>query len=254
MLGSVLGGLVGVVVGEGLGRESVGAVVSIRTTSAVAVTGSPFLGVNIDAASLYQGVDRDSRPHRLDFADEGLIDVAARFCSASPDGAFLRIGGSAADDLAFIGNGMSFDEAAEAFPDQSIFVEEEYWDSLAKFVDSTNCSLIFDLNGMSFRAADGSWNATNAESLLRYAASTATLPSGLQLANEPGHWWTRHFPNGTWGDALGTDFHTLRELLGTIPGGEDILLFGPDVAPRPLPPDQTCVDTAICTIRFAEAT
>jgi hypothetical protein len=36
---------------------------------------------------------------------------------------------------------------------------------------------------------------------------------GLQLGNEPGHWFTRHFPDGPSGAQIGQDFLALKALV-----------------------------------------
>lgn len=132
----------------------------------------------------------------------------------------LRIGGSAADDLAFVPQGHS----SADFPRQSIHVDEAYWDDMVALLQQTHCKLVWDLNALSMRLPDGSWNFTNAEALLRRVARTGQRLYGVQLGNEPGHWWSRHYPNGTWADRLGQDVVMLRGLL------RDIF---PDAALRP---------------------
>ena len=69
-----------------------GVSVEVSLTEPIAVTSPSFVGVNIDAASLYQGT-------RLDVADVRFRDFACKFGEVRDSPMTLRIGGSAADDL-----------------------------------------------------------------------------------------------------------------------------------------------------------
>lgn len=73
--------------------------VTVNATGVAAVTSKAYLGVNIDAASLYQG-------HRLDFQDVELRSLAHALAAEAPHGdpMVLRIGGSAADYLSWGAN------------------------------------------------------------------------------------------------------------------------------------------------------
>ncbi len=63
---------------------------SIDTTNILYEVNMPYLSFNIDSASLYQ----DNEGGRLNFTDPQLISLGKQFCTSSPQGAILRIGGS----------------------------------------------------------------------------------------------------------------------------------------------------------------
>lgn len=151
----------------------------INTENARYVTSEPYLSFNIDAASLYQ----ENEFGRLNFTDRGFLELSRQFCAASPGGAVLRIGGSAADDLVFTGDDPSSDYT------QRIHVESTYWDSIVAFADATGCRLVWDLCALSMRnEADNSWDSRNAAALFDHIAAKNQRVFGFQLGNEPGHW------------------------------------------------------------------
>jgi hypothetical protein len=101
---------------------------------------------------------------------------------------------------------------------------------LMNFVDFTGCKLVWDLCALSLRNPDGTWNSTNAQSLLSHVIQHNQSLYGLQLGNEPGHYWTQHFPNGVTAEHLGNDFQTLDTMIQTMFSPEKRpLLFGPDI-------------------------
>ena len=100
---------------------------SINLESALYTTSEPYLSFNVDAASLYQYNDFG----RLNFSDPGFRSLGRQFCGASPGGAVMRIGGSAADDLVFLGDNATTDYT------QRIHVDSAYWDSIIDYTEYT---------------------------------------------------------------------------------------------------------------------
>lgn len=139
----------------------------------------PYLSFNVDAASLYQFNEFG----RLNFSDSEFRKLGKQFCTSSPGGAIMRIGGSAADDLVFLGDNSTTNYT------QKIHVESAYWDSLMDFVEYTGCQLVWDLCALSMRRAeDNSWDPANAEALLDHIIANKHKVFAFQFGNEPGHW------------------------------------------------------------------
>ena len=137
--------------------------VHVNGDTAQAKVSPAFAGVNIDAASLYQG-------HRLDFSDPTFRALAMRLNAASHEPMVLRIGGSAADDLTWVCyfhnlyiSGIEADNYIEYVYQQgaassgTIKLAATYWDSILEFCQATGMRLVYDLNAMTKRNSDGSW-------------------------------------------------------------------------------------------------
>lgn len=176
--------------------------VTIRSDEpALANTRGAFLGVNIDAASLFQGT-------RLDVTDPDLVDLACRLAAAGKDHGVepmtLRIGGSAADDLGFNST------------HGTINLPKQYWDQVIAFADRCGFRLAWDLN---MRVGRGSgilsnttWDPQDVVQQLDHMQSARQSVWAFQLGNEPGHWQTRNggYPTP---DQHGHDFVVLDGLL-----------------------------------------
>lgn len=113
---------------------------SINLETPLYVTTEPYLSFNVDAASLYQGNEFG----RLNFTDSGFRQLGKQFCEASSGGAVMRIGGSAADDLVFLGNNVTTDNT------QRIHVDNDYWDSIIDFSEFTGLIYSFYLRSFKF--------------------------------------------------------------------------------------------------------
>ena len=196
--------------------------ITVGTHEEIHTVGSPYLSFNIDSASLYQDADGG----RLNFSDPQLNYLTKKLCTASSEGAYIRIGGSSADNLVFVsGNDNEHNKKFK----QEIRIDFEYWDSIIKFVDESGCKLIWDLCALSLRNSDNSWNTTNAEMLFDHIVRSNQSIYGLQLGNEPGHWNARH-ASGPGAVQLGKDLVTLYKLVAEkLAGKTKPFLFGPDV-------------------------
>ena len=186
--------------------------VSIYTSTPIAVTSANFLGINIDAASLYQET-------RLDLNDPMLRKLACKlskqqhgsnnFNNTNNGGnsgrMTLRIGGSAADDLStFIDNATH----------GHIYLTESYWDELIDFANECDFNVAWDLNMRIGRHtnANNSWDPQDALRLLDHMKLKKQNVWAFQLGNEPGHYETR---NGGTPTALqhAKDFITFSKIL-----------------------------------------
>ena len=166
-------------------------------------TAPAFLGVNIDAASLYQGT-------RLDFSDADLRQLGARLGGARSSAPMtLRVGGSTSDDLR-----TSADKNASH---GQVVLSPAYLDELLGFAQHCGFHLAWDLNALKMRAADGSWNSTDARAVLEIMRAAKRPPWAVQLGNEPGHFETRN--GAPTAAAHGADFLRLSRLLRQVFGG-----------------------------------
>ena len=194
---------------------TLGLKIHTASSTPLATTSPSFLGVNIDAASLYQQA-------RLDFNDADLRAIGAALGAEGPGAQHpmtLRVGGSAADDLGWSSNTSK--------TNKTIVLDAAYWDEMNQFVGHSGFNLAFDLNGMTSRrnvsthtrhtsntpsianvgaaevvaAAAGEqvassgrteWDPTDATGLLQHVREAGQRVWALQLGNEPGHWQTRH--------------------------------------------------------------
>jgi len=214
---------------------------TIDVGTPVYTVNDPYLSFNIDSASLYQ----DTVGGRLNFTDPNFVDLGKKFCTASAGGAILRFGGSAADDLVYIGENDTTEYT------QQIHVDTDYWDSIMAYGDITGCKIVWDLCALSLRnEADNSWDSTNAQLLFDHMVSKKQTVYGFQFGNEPGHWYTRHYPNGPDGVQLGKDLVTLQSIVSDKFGvySSQPLLFGPDnCGPARMTEDSPCSNVTFFT-------
>jgi hypothetical protein len=205
----------------------------LNVSAPVSTTAPNFLGVNIDTASLYQGID----PHRLDFADEGLLELGSAFAAAGDGMTTLRIGGSTADDAGW-GRvagmpGNPHQPSPGGGPDfsQRVVVDEDYWDQIVAFAVAAGFELAWDLNALRDRTAQNRWNTSNAAALFAYVAARPRQQAALryvQLGNEPGHSMVET-PGSPTAQQHGRDFVQLRALLEASFAHNRPLIQGPDV-------------------------
>lgn len=152
--------------------------VVVQTDEAIAETSTSFIGVNIDAASLYQGT-------RLNVTDVRFREFACKLVSMKDSPMTLRIGGSAADDLATFLNEPSHGH---------IYLTRNYWDEIVDFVEACGFDLVWDLNMRIGRSSNASepWDPQDAIRLLDHVQAKGQNIYALQLGNEPGHYQTRN--------------------------------------------------------------
>ena len=186
----------------------------------LARTGSAFLGVNIDAASLYQQT-------RLDFTDKAFRQLASTLANAGSGAGVakmtLRIGGSAADDLGW-----------DTSEHGSINLPATYWNEIVEFAEDMGFNLAWDLNMRIGRKAgarrDTAWDPQDFERQARHILDKGQTVWAFQLGNEPGHWQTRNggFPTP---ESHGQDFLTLKSFMRTYFNASKSMprIQGPDI-------------------------
>ncbi|EDQ92890.1 uncharacterized protein MONBRDRAFT_22110 [Monosiga brevicollis MX1] len=126
----------------------------------------PYVGVNIDAASLY---------YKINLTHPYLITAAQKLAPG-----ILRVGGGMADSLLF--NATASDDNGSS----TNILTTRAWDDLVAFARQTGLQLLFDLNALGLRGANGAWDSTNAEQLLHYIKSHNQTDAlyGFELGNE----------------------------------------------------------------------
>lgn len=208
-------------------RHAAAVTLRVHSTSPpAAMTAPAFLGMNIDAASLYQGA-------RVNLSDPTLRFLARRLGEASSEPMTLRVGGSAADDLGF-----------GASTSQRIVLDLATWDELVDFAAQAGLRLAFDLNALRMRMPDGRWNETDARVLLTRARDMGQPIWAVQLGNEPGHFLTR--TGNVTAKQHGRDFVQLAALLDGLYGQQHNTtrprLQGPDVCFGQMTQTSPCAD------------
>ncbi|XP_077441962.1 heparanase [Vanacampus margaritifer] len=103
---------------------------------------------------------------------------------------------------------------------------ESTLDELHAFANASGLELIFGLNAL-LRNADNSWNASNAQALLRYCQERRYRVS-WELGNEPNS-FEKKAGFRVSGEQLGQDFTRLRQMMSRSPWHRSARLYGPDV-------------------------
>ena len=175
-----------------------------------------YLSTNIDSGSLAQ---------LFDFTDPVLATLTANLVRAAPTQ--LRIGGGAADDLAFTGAGGARG-ACNVSAGVNVCVDTAYVEEILAFAAATGVQLVWDFNA-ALRDAGNAWNTSNARAMLAAVAASpnAAAVAGWQLGNEVEDWYKRSPPNNLSGTALAADYAALRGLLAAQPTLAQSVL-GPD--------------------------
>ena len=194
--------------------------VSLQWIDAAATSkaASTYLSVNIDSGSL---------ANNLSFVDPALRELTRNLVRAAPTQ--LRIGGGAADNLAFTGPRGARGHCGGVMPGIDVCVDAAYVDEIMDFVAATGVELVWDLNCAS-RDVANAWNATNSIALLDHIAASDNkngLPTAWQLGNEVEDWYKHSPPNNLTGAALARDYAALRVLLAERSMLSQIV-YGPD--------------------------
>ena len=153
--------------------------------------GPQFLSFNIDTASLYQN---------LDLRDPTFINLVRQL---SP--AVIRIGGTAADSMFYTSTSSRHggDGAGHTL------VNDDLWDEINAFIAATNTTLLWNLNGASFRTRANAWDPRgNATAFLNRTAAAGYSNIQWSIGNEYEVWSPP--PNGT---TVGSDAVALKKLL-----------------------------------------
>ncbi|XP_077352903.1 heparanase [Festucalex cinctus] len=103
---------------------------------------------------------------------------------------------------------------------------ESTLDELHAFANASGLELIFGLNAL-LRNADNTWNASNAQAVLRYCQERRYRVS-WELGNEPNSFEKKAGLRVS-GEQLGRDFGRLRRMMSRSPWHRRSRLYGPDV-------------------------
>ncbi|XP_049777219.1 heparanase-like [Schistocerca cancellata] len=210
----------------------------VNTSNVIFITDREYLSIAIDTALIRNGWVRRK------LCSTELIALTRPLAPA-----YLRMGGTAADQLIFVPNEETNQEdlllskplmAAKAehvdYCDYGYHCNRnisdtfnmtvEDWLTMNRFVKETDLRLLFDLNVLLRR--NNMWDSTNAKKLLTVSTGFACNVS-WQLGNEPNSF--KHvFGVNISAKQLGKDFKELRRLLDEFPSCyKNSNLVGPDV-------------------------
>lgn len=164
-----------------------------------------YVNFNIDTGSLYNG---------LDFSDPKLRTLTQQL----GPGGVIRIGGTAVDSSLYFPaapyNEGSPNQCMPLIPpciNGSSDIGNAMLDAIVGFVQATNMSLLWDMNGESFRTESGAWNPKgNATAMLGYLDQRygGQVDFAYSVGNEPEFW--KPAPSAA---TLAADAVTLKKLL-----------------------------------------
>ncbi len=104
--------------------------------------------------------------------------------------AYVRIGGSEADKVFY---NMQSDQSGNPPSGYDSVLSKAEWDSANGFAKRNGLKLVFTLNaGPGARNINGTWDPTNAESLLVYSAKQGYSVAGWEFGNEVNIYWFVH--------------------------------------------------------------
>ena len=174
------------------------------------ISPTTFLGVNLDTASLYYG---------FDLSEPKLVTLTKALAPA-----VLRVGGTAADALYYVVNATTPGDGRG-----NITMSNDLWDRIVAFAGVTGMHLLFDLNALAFRRANGSgWDAAaNATALFAY---TQAAHPGVRISWSAGNecnLWRK--PAGA--TELARIANQLRAAVSPFDIGADV--YGPSYAEFP---------------------
>ena len=96
----------------------------------------------------------------------------------------LRIGGGAADNVYFTGDGGARGNCSlPGVLNCNICMDTTYWSELVAFAAAAKVDLVYDLN-VALRTDTGVWDVANTAALFRHASSLVSRPVVWQLGNE----------------------------------------------------------------------
>ena len=174
-----------------------------------------YLSFNIDSGSLY---------NEFDFKDVNLRNLVKGLVNAAPTQ--VRIGGSAADDSLFTGEGGLRGNCRAQNPSFPICIDTTYWDEINEFIDYTGAKLVFDISVRYRKNNNTEWDSSNAEKLFEYTIAKKYYIDAWQLGNEAEEYY-RSGLNVT-GEEIGRDYLTFANLLNRKFPALGNSIYGPD--------------------------
>lgn len=124
-----------------------------------------------------------------------------------------------------------------------------------EFANSSGFRMAFDLNAMTMRLPNGSWDSRDAETILQRVRQRQQPLWAVQLGNEPGHYLTRN-PGSVTAKQHGRDFVQLSALLDQVfadaPESRP-RIQGPDICAGAMNDTSPCADMAYLRTLLQEA-
>ena len=175
---------------------------------------SRYVAFNIDTGSLYNG---------MNFSDLVLRTLVKQLTLGA--GSIIRIGGTAVDssfyepEAPYIIGGINQGPTA---PNGSSSIGNAMLTAVFDFIIATNMSLLWDVNGATFRKGNGPWSpAGNATAMLAFLESQygGSIDFAYSVGNEPDLWKISPPVSAA---TLGTDALSMKAALAPLHIGKDV--------------------------------
>lgn len=175
---------------------------------------SRYVCFNIDTGSLYNG---------MNFSDTVLRTLVKQLTLGA--GSIIRIGGTAVDssfyfpDAPYIVGGINQGPTA---PNGSSSIGNAMLTAVFDFIIATNMSLLWDVNGETFRRGNGPWSAAgNATAMLAFLEATygGSIDFAYSVGNEPDFW---HISPPVSAATLGSDALSMKAALAPLHIGKSV--------------------------------
>ena len=175
---------------------------------------SRYVAFNIDTGSLYNG---------MNFSDTVLRTLVKQLTLGA--GSIIRIGGTAVDssfyepEAPYIIGGINQGPTA---PNGSSSIGNAMLTAVFDFIIATNMSLLWDVNGETFRKGNGPWSAAgNATAMLAFLESQygGSIDFAYSVGNEPDLWKISPPVSAA---TLGTDALSMKAALAPLHIGKDV--------------------------------
>ena len=157
---------------------TLGLKIHTASSTPLATTSPSFLGVNIDAASLYQQA-------RLDFNDADLRAIGAALGAEGHWDEMNQFVVHSGFNLAFDLNGMT--------SRRNVSTHTRHTSNTRSIANVGAAEVVAAAAGEQVASSGRTeWDPTDATGLLQHVREAGQRVWALQLGNEPGHWQTRH--------------------------------------------------------------
>ncbi|XP_064603799.1 heparanase-like [Liolophura sinensis] len=174
--------------------------VTIDSHHAIHTVSDKFVSVTLDTGNL---------KYHLKYFHSSLKKIRNLAKGLAP--AYFRVGGTSADRLSF-----------KSGPSTDIIMDAGELDTLYHFARDVGWDMIFDMNLL--QRHNGEWDSSNAESLMKYAASKG-YRFHLELGNEPNLYERRNVHLDP--AQIGRDYGKLKHLMNSIHPFNEMMLVGP---------------------------
>ncbi|TVR90332.1 MAG: glycoside hydrolase [Spirochaetaceae bacterium] len=171
--------------------QSIKATIIIPESQPVEKIPSRFISASIDTSLLVGGLwwegstgtRRGLGTERVEPVD--LQDVKLRKMASHLQLAYVRIGGTEADQLTYRMKKKHVGRSSEESPEGSYYLDRESWKGVEQFCQDIGAELFMTLNaGPERRKEDDTWRGKNARSLIRYSIKRGKCRTIWELGNE----------------------------------------------------------------------